>query len=194
MKRAVLIALAIALVAGAGYYAFSRYLVSRLDGTGGVRAPQEGMQTYSSPELGLSFSYPKRYEPVLHNSSKAGEESYAVVLLPAGYVPPQGGEGPPAITVSAYANPKGLSLAQWLRNDARSNWQLIVDERASTSTVVGGEPAIWYHYSGLYEVDSAAVAHDGKIVVITGDWLEPGDQIRADFNDLLKTVQFTHAR
>jgi hypothetical protein len=188
MKKAVIIVLAVMLVAGAGYYAFSRYLVSRLDGTGGVQAPQENLHTYNSPELGLSFKYLSRFEPVLHNSSKAGEESYTVVLLPVGYIPPQGGEGPPAIAIAAYPNTEGLTLGQWVRADARSNFKL--SPGALATTTLDGHFALAYRYSGLYETDALAVAVGSKVYVFSVGWLDASDELRADFSRLLTSVEF----
>ena len=188
-KKAFIWALVVAVVATGIYFVFSRYLVSRLDGTGGVSAPQTTMQQYSS-EDGYSFMYPASFELSSRTEGNAERQWDVLLLLPKGYMPPVGGEGPPAISLSVFPNPEGLSLDAWVKGDARSNWKMIVDERATRATEVGGQPAIWYHYSGLYEVDSVAVAHDGKILLFSGDWLEPTDQIRADFNNLIKTVQF----
>ncbi len=188
-KRAFVWALVVAVVATGIYFASSRYLLSKLDGTGGVSAPQEHTLQYAS-EDGYSFMYPDTYELASRTEGNAERWWDVLVLLPKGYVPPQAGEGPPAISVSVFPNPEELMLEAWVQGDARSNWKMIVDERASRPTTVGGEPALWYHYSGLYEVDSVAVAHGGKILLFSGDWLDPADQIRADFNNLIKTVEF----
>lgn len=191
-RRAFVWALGVAVVATAGYFFFSQYLVSRLDGTGGVSAPQPTMQQYSS-EDGYSFMYPSSYELSSRTEGNAERQWDVLVLLPRGYVPPVGGEGPPVISLSVFPNQEELSLDAWVQGDARSNWKMIVDERASKPTTVDGMPAVWYHYSGLYEVDSVAVAHGQKIYLFSGDWLDPSDQIRADFNNLIKTVQFSDA-
>lgn len=164
-------------------------MAGRLDGTGGVSTPQTRMQQYAS-EDGVTFQYPDTYELSSRTVGNAEREWDVLVLLPKGYVAPQGGEGPPAISMSVFQNPEGMSLEAWVQGDARSNWKMIVDERATRPTTVGGEPAIWYHYSGLYEVDSVAVAHGGRIYIFSGDWLEPNDTTRTDFNALIKTVQF----
>src|SRR3989344_6081576 len=60
-KNALMWALGVAVVATTGYFFFSQYLVSRLDGTGGVQTLQTTMQQYSS-EDGVSFMYPGTYE------------------------------------------------------------------------------------------------------------------------------------
>lgn len=189
MKKIVVTILAVALALGVGWYFFSGYLVSKLDGTGGVSAPQEQMEQYSS-EDGVQFQYPNRYELSSRTEGNAERQWDTLVLLPKGYVPPVGGEGPPTISMSVFQNPEGFSASEWVKGDARSNWKLTVDDRASKSMVVGGQPALWYHYSGLYETDSVAVAHKGKIFLFSVGWLEPQDQIRTDFNQLVSGVQF----
>lgn len=188
-KNALVWALAVAAVATGAYLLLANYGATNSGGPGGVPAPQSNLLQYSS-EDGYSFMYPASYELSSRTEGNAERQWDVLVLLPKGYVPPEAGEGPPAITVSVFENPEGLTLEQWVQGDARSNWKMIVDERASRPIEVGGHPAIWYHYSGLYEVDSVAVAHEGKILLFSGDWLEPGDKIRADFNDLIKTVTF----
>ncbi len=188
-KKALIWALAVAVLATGAYLLLSRYIAPRQEGPAGAPTVQTGTEQYSS-EDGYSFMYPASYVLSSRTEGTAERQWDVLVLLPAGYVPPQNGEGPPAITLGVFPNPEGLTLEQWVQGDARSNWKMIVDERASRSTIVGGHPAIWYHYSGLYEVDSVAVAHEGKILLFSGDWLEPTDKIRADFNELIKTVQF----
>jgi hypothetical protein len=163
--------------------------VSKLDGTGGVTAPQEQTEQYSS-EDGVQFQYPDRYELSSRTEGNAERQWDTLVLLPKNYTAPQYGEGPPTISMSVFQNPEGLSAAEWVRGDERSNWKLIVDDRASTTTTVGGLPALWYHFSGLYETDSVAVSANGKIFLFSVGWLEPQDQTRTDFQTLLKSVQF----
>jgi len=188
-KNALVWALVVAVLATGAYFLLSRPAASVPGGNSATTTPQTGLQQYSS-EDGYSFMYPASYELSSRTEGNAERQWDVLVLLPKGYVPPEAGEGPPAISLSVFPNTEGLSLEQWVQGDARSNWKLIVDERASRPMTVDGESAIWYHYSGLYEVDSVAVAHDGKIFLFSGDWLDPQDAIRADFNNLIKTVQF----
>lgn len=151
--------------------------------------PVASMPHYSS-EDGVSFMYPDTYELSMHVEGN-GERSWNfLVLLPKGYVPPEAGEGPPSISMGVFPNPEGLSVEQWVKGDGRSNWKLIVDDRASRPMIVGGKAALWYHYSGLYETDSVAVAYGEKIFLFSVGWLDPQDQIRLDFNNLVSGVQF----
>lgn len=191
MKKALIALLVVLVVVGVGYYAFSLYAVSKLDGTGGVPAPQQELQQYAS-EDGVSFMYPNSYELSSRTEGNAERQWDILVLMPKGYVPPEGGEGPPAITLSIYPNPEGLSLAQWVESDARSNYKLSADG-ALTPGTMGNEPALFYMHSGLYESDAAVTSHDGKIYLFAAGWQAQGDQIRTDFNDLIKTVQFSDA-
>lgn len=147
-------------------------------------------ESYVSPELGLSFYYPKTYEVTLHTEGNAERRWYTLVLLPDEYIPPQGGEGPPSIAISAYDNVEGLPLEQWIRGDARSNFKLPGDQLLK-STTIDGEAALKYQYSGLYETDAVAVAHGGRVYVFSAGWLTPQDVIRAEFQDLYSSVNFT---
>jgi len=189
MKKAVgIVAVLVAL--GAGFYLFSTYIVSKLDGTGGVTAPQSDMTAFESAHIGLRFQYPNTYVASTTHTGNAEREWHVVTLLPEGYVPPQGGEGPPAIVVQDIPNPEGLSLEVWIKSDARSNWKLAPDNATLTPVTVGGESGLKYQHGGLYMSDAVAVSHNGKIYLFEGAWQDANDRIRVDFAKLIETVQF----
>jgi len=181
------IVVAVLAVGFAAVFLASRYLVSKLDGTGGVHAP--ALEQYSS-EDGVSFMYPEKYELSSRQDGNAERAWDVLVLLPKGYVPPVGGEGPPAISMSIFANPEKIALDKWVLGDARPNWKLATDPGGLGSRMVGGEAAFVYKHSGLYETDAVAVAHGGKIFLFEAGWMTPQDAIRTDFENLLNTVQF----
>ena len=187
-----IIGLAALLLIG-GYYAFSRYLVSKLDGAGSINSPQAGgtqnLLQYSS-ENGVSFMYPDTYELSSRTEGGAEDRWDVLVLLPKGYVPPQGSEGPPAIVMSVFEHEAGTPLETWVKNDPRSNYQLSPDGRLD-AVRVGGQPAVAYRHSGLYETDAVAVAHQGTMFVFSAGWIGADDPIRADFQNLLSTVHFS---
>ena len=193
VSKVILVVVALIVVSFGVAFMTSHYLVSKLDGTGGNKAPQEeqGQGELYSSEDGFSFFYPSDYELSSRTESAGGSQWDALVLLPKGYVPPQGGEGPPAITVSVFSNPEGLSLESWVKKDDRSNWKLAADPNGLQSITVGGEPALAYRHSGLYETEAVAVAHSGKIFLFEGGWLTPQDKIVADFQNLVRTIYFT---
>lgn len=170
------------------YYAFSLYIVSKLDGTGGVSAPAETMQQYSS-EDGVSFMYPDSYRLTSETHTVGSFTWDSLVLVDKSYVAPTNGEGPTAISMSVFDNAEGLPLEQWIKNEPRSNYKLSKDGTFTKGTI-GGEPSLAYQYSGLYENDAVAVAHKGKIFVFSDSWMQTVDPIRQDFNKVLSSVQF----
>lgn len=185
VAKIVLIIIAIVAIAFAIAFGVSRYLVGKLDGTGlpPSEQPATVMLQYAS-EDGYSFEYPNTYEL----SSRTDGDHDVLVLLPKGYIPPEGGEGPPAIAVSVFYVVDNESVASWLQGDPRSNYQLSVGEAATT--IVGGNPGLAYTHSGLYENDAVVVKYDNKIIMFSAGWLTPGDQTRQDFMRILSTVQF----
>lgn len=179
--------LVLAVILGGAYFAFSKYLVSRLDGTGGVSAaPSAQIETYAPNGFGLSFDYAAdRYDTQL----LAQDGAQVVALLPEGYQPVENGEGPPSIALWSAPIAEGVSLADWVRSDSRSNFALSSDG-VLTPVVVGGEPAVAYRHSGLYETDAVALLRGGQVYVFTAGWAKDTDPIRTDFQDLLATIRF----
>jgi hypothetical protein len=86
-------------------------------------------------------------------------------------------------------DPTNTPLDVWVKNSSISNFNLSATKTLA-STTLGGEPAVKYLYSGLYENDAVAVAHGGKKYLFFGSWAGAEDPIRSDFQSLLKTVKF----
>lgn len=145
--------------------------------------------TFSSSDVGISFTYPTTYE--LQSSLGDGEGPTYVISLMSRDSLPVGvnTEAPPAIIVQTFANPKNLALDEWIRTTSASNWQLSQKGEMGASTV-GDESGLGYTYSGLYETTAVAVAHNGKVYLFTVDTLTPQDSIKTDFFNLLDTVKF----
>ena len=184
MKQSLSIAAIVLVVAAAGLLLWQTEVAP---GTDGIPA---GMLRYSFEE-GVSFLYPDTYG-LSSRTDGNGERSWDVlVLLPEGYVPPQNGEGPPAISVSVFSNVERYPLETWIKGDAKSNWKLAAPDAMLKNITVGGEPALAYRYSGLYETNAVAVARGGRLFLFEVGWLAPGDRIVGDFQNLLDTVEFT---
>lgn len=190
MNRIVAAAVVVVLILAAVAYVGATYLVSKLDGTGGTTAPHEepaaGMLQYAS-EDGYSFQYPDAYE--LSSRPGAPGDGDALVLLPKGYTPPLGGEGPPSISVQVFTNHLNLSLEQWIRTDKRSNFALSSDGTLN-SFAIDNRPAVSYQHSGLYETDAVAVAHNGKIYLFSAGWIQETDRTRFDLTQVLQSLKF----
>src|SRR3989344_4569950 len=182
MQKSARIAVVV-LIAAAGFLLWQADVITDKD------AIPAGMLRYSSEE-GVSFLYPDTYE-LSSRTEGNGERSWDVlVLLPKGYVPPQNGEGPPVIALSIFNNVEGYPLETWIKGDAKSNWKLAADPGGLGSMTVGGEPALAYKYSGLYETSAVAVAHGGKIFLFEAGWPAPPDRIVEGFQNLLNTGNF----
>lgn len=182
-NKALLYTLAALAVAAGAYFLYSGRLEGRLDGIGSAAAPADsGIETYRLEALGISFDYPSAvYDVQTHQEG-------TVALLPAGFVPPQDGEGPPSITITSLDNAGGLALEEFLKKEPRTNFALS-DQKLSTTTV-GGRLAYAYSHSGLYETDAVAVATGEKVYVFAAGWMQADDRIRQDFKDIIKSVKF----
>lgn len=145
---------------------------------------------YASEDVGLQFSYPKTYVLQTRHDGYHGEEIHVLTILnakDAENIPDQS-EGPPGLSIIEIPTTTP-NLSQWLQENSISNFYLSPDKSLSTMTI-GGEPAFSYRFSGLYENDAVAVAHNGKIYLFFGSWLSSQDTIRSDFQELLQSVKF----
>ena len=84
---------------------------------------------------------------------------------------------------------KTIDLASWVRDNPITNFGLSPDNLLSDD-IVAETPALSYQYSGLYENDAVVVARGGYIYIFFGSWVTDDDQLRADFQKLIREVQF----
>ncbi|MBY0539450.1 hypothetical protein K2P56_03410 [Patescibacteria group bacterium] len=100
-----------------------------------------------------------------------------------------GREGPPTISVLIYKNPKAQSARAWAEaNPSVSNITLARGE--VTDTTLNGAKGIRYDGDGLYASETLVVAHEGRVYVISGSYLDQESQIKKDFTPFLSTVGF----
>ena len=160
-------------------------------GKGSTYTPLVMPQTtqYTSPTAKVSFAYPNSYELQEHPDSFENNPVSVMTLIKKGTVVPDMSEGPVMISVLAVGNASGTPLETWVKEKSISNYYLSQTKTLS-QTLVGGEAALAYSYSGLYENDAVAVAHNGKVYLFFVSWMDASDPMRADFQNLLKTVQF----
>lgn len=186
-KKALVWALAVAAIATGAYFLLSAYITSRQDDLSNTTVAGQ----YSSEHVGISFTYPAKYEL----ESRHEGEGHVLVLLPKGYTPPQGGEGPPSIAIQEIVNTNNLDIDTWLTTDSRANWHLSLPGGAQDTTI-DGQQALSYSYSGLYENDAYIVAANGKVYMFTTGWTSQDDPLRQELKDLISTVNFIsdHAR
>lgn len=163
--------------------------------------PEQGEQlasetaTYRNPELGLEFSYrsgPTGYVVQdIVSSSENNELLHTFVLIRSGDVgrAPEGGEGPPTITIHVLKNPQKQLPQTWADAHAQySNIDLKIGD--VVGAIVGGVRAIRYMADGLYVSENAVVAYGDNVYVFSGMFLDEDSDIRRDFEPLLNSVRF----
>jgi hypothetical protein len=157
------------------------------------------MESYLSEKLGLEFEYPKTY--FIQEIEESTEERFRTTLVLAedteenrrvfaGEEP--GREGPPTITIGIFQNNlDNYQTENWIKNTSFSNHGL--SDGRLDEVFIGGERAIGYSATGLYENKNVVIARDNFIYMFTVFYLSPEDQIIKDFEDLLKTVKFNES-
>ena len=135
------------------------------------------------------MSYASIYNLETRDDAFDGKETHVLTLIDASTTVPDMSEGPTAISIIEIPITATTSLANWVRDNSISNFYLSPD-KVFSSTSVGGAEALAYRYSGLYEVDAVAVAHNGKIYLFAVSWMNASDRIRSDFKNLLSSVTF----
>ncbi|OGG47056.1 hypothetical protein A2671_01540 [Candidatus Kaiserbacteria bacterium RIFCSPHIGHO2_01_FULL_49_13] len=175
-------------ILGIGFYAFN-------DRTAGP-----GLKTYTSNAYKISFQYPGTYFVSEKDMSGSELRGHHVVMLMEDTAenrsladgtysgPPR--EGPPTINVDIFQNNlDNQSPENWVKNSSISNYKLSPDGLLS-STAVGGEQALRYTWSGLYNGVSYVAAHGDNMFMFSGTSLAPQDPITRDFEDVVRSVQF----
>ncbi len=146
---------------------------------------------FVSGGLGIRFGYPPSYEVTELAGNEGESRLFGLVLL----VPEVVGstpalEGPTAITIDLFKNAGQLSLRDWILAAPEANFQLSPTGELATTTVAGQLAHRW-RWSGLYEGESVAWLKPGspEVLVASVTWLEPADQIKSDFELILKTIK-----
>ena len=186
-KHVAIFAIIIALAVG-GFL-----IMQRGSGVGDNQQVPAGSQEYSNAAYGLSFSYPDTYVLSELDAPGSGERKHhAVLLMRKEDLPlPQGGEGPPAITIDIYQNNLDkLSAEAWIRNTSESNFKL--GDGTITPSTISALPALSYRWSGLYEGTTIVLAQSDWVYVFTVTYLEMGALIVQDFVAIRDSVQIAH--
>ncbi|MFZ2886988.1 MAG: hypothetical protein WA021_04180 [Minisyncoccia bacterium] len=151
---------------------------------------EERLISFSSDEYGISFTYPEEYELSEMNApgSEVREHYIITLIRKEDLPPPQGGEGPPAITIDIIQNNlDNRDTEEWIRGDSRSNFKL--GEMRLSTTSVSGMQAFSYRWSGLYEGTTVAIARPNWIYAFSVTYLELGADIVQDFVTVRDSVR-----
>jgi hypothetical protein len=96
-------------------------------------------------------------------------------------------EGPQAITLHAYENPRGLSLDAWMAEFAGTiNYRSELGE--ARNTLVAARDARVFRGDGLYPSETVVFEHRSFVIVITGTFNAPEDRIYKDFLDMVGSL------
>ncbi len=151
--------------------------------------------TFSDGDLGLEFKYPAGPDgyvlsrgPSLSISSAHIQTLILFQEEDVGKMP-EGGEGPPGILIQVFENTKKQTAEVWANeNMVHSNINLKMGEVGKTK--VGDIEAISYMSDGLYASENVVIAHDGKVYIVTGQFLDRESDLRRDFAPLVASIRF----
>lgn len=159
-----------------------------------VPAPDnnDATEQYVNETYGISFEYPNTYQLREIEVGNAERAHYSITLADAEALRnlPEAGEGPPSITVDIFQNDiDGLSVDMWLKNSNNSNFKLSPDDVIEPATL-GGEPALSYTWDGLYRGKSTVATHRDSIIMVSGQFMTPEDQIVKDYEQVISSLTF----
>lgn len=171
------------IVLGAGIFAWRNpNVLSKLTGT------EAAPLSYENSNVGVSFKYPPSYQ-LQERDLTINNQPVRFITLAQTVDVPQNSEGPTAMTVAIFTLPAPQDVRDFLRS-----MQTTTPEPQGgfkyEDTTVGGQPAVKYQATGLYESDNVAVSRGNRVYVFSVTWLSREDTIVADFGDLLQTVSF----
>ncbi len=159
-------------------------------GTSDTTSPTENgtteNQTYTSTAHGFSFTYPKDWELSERSMTVQGVKLETVTLIPSDFEAPEGGEGPPSVTVIVGENTNGKALAEWLNQFQSAIGGPAFDFTEGTFV---GLPSITYTSTGLYEADNIAIARGNNVYVISGSWMTRQDASLQVFNQVVESFR-----
>lgn len=143
--------------------------------------------SYASDRFGFRITYPRSYRiaPSASVSTQLPRSLEVLELWNQAEYPDRTSlpETPPLITITVYDNTQQLPLSAY-KGDLSHN-----DDRPLT---VGGQNAIAYTSTGLYEFDHVLLSSpDGRYVLrLSGSYIDANAPIRQDFQDIVSSLTF----
>lgn len=133
---------------------------------------------YNSAAHGFSFSFPDNYA-VSEQTSTAAD---SIMLINKMNLPlAQNSELPPVITIDVFQKATSTPLAKWLADNNQFSNFTLPGTVARATTIAHGLPAIGYIWQGLYQGLSIALENGTSVIILTGTYNSPSDQIVKDF-------------
>lgn len=170
--KALLIVIGVAVLLALGFFALNSYIYEEKQG-------ESPMLRYENAEHGIAFQYPEGY--VLTERSVDGRVSVALVREEDA-TPPEGGEGPTAITID---------MSRGTLDDAIAVSGIPDGEKRSTK--VEGRDAVVWRWSGLYEGETTAFTAGASAVLASVTFFAPTDAIVADYRAVMDSLTVSAA-
>lgn len=142
--------------------------------------------TYSNAKFGVSFAYAPNLLLSERDLVVNGSGVHLVAINQKKEGQYAAGEGDPGINISIFPNPAHMPLPEWLQSMHNGSTGGFDYKEA----IIGGERAIIYTATGLYESDNAAIAKGNFVYVFSGSWITRSDALLKVFSSLLSTVHF----
>jgi hypothetical protein len=147
---------------------------------------------YTSDTYGIAFNYPSSYaltqKDVRADTANKIVAHHNITLTNTSAQTPNNGEGPTAITLDIYPNPKNGLIQDWIKNTDASNYKLAVDSNMQNA-MIGGTAAYAYTWSGLYYGNNFVFSHKNYIIMASVTYLTTGDAILNDFTQIMSTLK-----
>lgn len=151
--------------------------------------------TYVSDSYGLSFKYPAYYLTAVKNISGTQDGAIQTVILVKNTQENKtwidaGASGVPAplsISCTIFNNPSNLSPYAWATSNTSSNFSLNTSNNSRKD--VAGQEAVSYSWTGLYQSQSVVLSNGAMIIMCSGGYLDPHDEIFTDYKAIIQTIK-----
>lgn len=168
---------------------------SGTDGAPQVSTGKESMVTYVNVPDKILFEYPSSLYIKEKIGARGAEPKVTVTLVKniednINFIEGRTTdvrEGPTAITLDIYDNPKNLSPKDWAIES--QNWNIATSQAEPITKA--GERGVSYTWSGLYEGRSVVLSKERNIFVFSVTYMDKKDQMLKDFEMVLNSAAFT---
>jgi hypothetical protein len=141
---------------------------------------------YSRAEYGITFEVPDGYRVM--EMSYGASNRHSIILSKADISTiPEGSEGPTAISFDIFTEPSSETIEGWVRDNNISNFNLNGGSFERVS--VDDTSAISYNWDGLYRGRSIAFIHRDNVVIVSGTYLEEGDDVYLAFDRVVSSIR-----
>jgi len=156
---------------------------------------KDGIKTFNSNELGISFNYPDTY--VLFENKSSAPDTYNLTVGPKEPIlesltrPTTAGGAPTSMYLTFYRKSESTSLEEWMRtNSGQSNFNSADPTNALTPVTIAGVPGFKYHSSiGMYDSSDYVAFLHKEWVVVGVVYDKEKENRQKDFQTVISSIQ-----